>query len=253
MIGMDTILLLSLIIMRVSGFILFNPIFGRNNIPAVIKAGIILMLSFVILSYQPNAPVEAESVIMYAVLLLKEALCGFTIGVVMNFVLYIIMLAGWVMDMQMGLSMSTIYDANSNISLSLSSSFFNALFILLFFTSNGHLAMIRLFLDSGQIVPYGSLTLTQTLSSGVLTVFCDCTVLAVKLAMPVLAAELLIEIAIGIMMKAIPQINVFIVNIQAKVMVGFILLIVMFTPMSEFITNSITLMFDYIGEILSLM
>ena len=149
--------------------------------------------------------------------------------------------------------MSKIYDAQSNISLSLTATFFNLLFVLLFFTSNAHLALIRLFINSGDIVPYGSIVFDKVLSSAVLTIFCDCTVLALKFAMPIMAAEVLTEIGVGIMMKAIPQIDVFSVNIQAKVILGIVLLFLMFTPMSEFIENLIELMFQRLQEVLSLM
>ena len=67
------------------------------------------------------------------------------------------------------------------------------------------------------------------------------------------AAEVLTEIGVGIMMKAIPQIDVFSVNIQAKVILGIVLLFLMFTPMSEFIENLIELMFQRLQEVLSLM
>lgn len=253
MVGMNNILLFSLIAMRVSGFILFNPILGRQNIPAVVKTGIILALSFIIISYEPNETVAAENTVEYALLLIKELGCGFAIGIVMNMFLYVIILSGEVMDLQIGLSMSKIYDAQSNISLSLTATFFNLLFVLLFFTSNAHLALIRLFINSGDIVPYGSIVFDKVLSSAVLTIFCDCTVLAIKFAMPIIAAEILAEIGVGIMMKAIPQIDVFSVNIQAKVLLGIALLFIMFTPMSEFIENLIELMFQRVQEVLSLM
>ena len=102
-------------------------------------------------------------------------------------------------------------------------------------------------------MPYGSIVFDNVLSSAVLTVFCDCTVFAIKFAMPVMASEILAEVGVGIMMKAIPQIDVFSVNIQAKVLLGIVLLFVMFTPMSEFIENLIELMFQRIQEVLSLM
>lgn len=132
MFEMNNILLFSLIAMRISGFILFNPILGRRNIPAIVKAGIILVLSYIVIAQDTSDIVEAENTIVYAVLLLKEFGVGLVIGTITNLFLYIIILSGEVMDLQLGLSMSKIYDAQSNISLSLTSTFFNILFMLLF-------------------------------------------------------------------------------------------------------------------------
>lgn len=253
MFEMNNILLFSLIAMRISGFILFNPILGRRNIPAIVKAGIILVLSYIVIAQDTSDIVEAENTIVYAVLLLKEFGVGLVIGTITNLFLYIIILSGEVMDLQLGLSMSKIYDAQSNISLSLTSTFFNILFMLLFFSSNAHLALIRLILNSGKIVPYGGVVFDKVISSAIITIFCDCTVLALKFAMPILAAEIITEIGVGIMMKAIPQIDVFSVNIQAKVILGLILLLILFTPMSDFIENLVEMMFQYIQEAISLM
>lgn len=253
MLEMNRILLFSLIVMRISGGILFNPILGRRDVPSLVKVGMILTLSFLVVFYDTSPVVEAENTIVYAVLLSKEFGVGLVIGTIVNLFLYIIILSGEVMDLQLGLSMSKIYDAQSNISLSLTSTFFNVLFILLFFASNAHLALIRLLLTSGEIIPYGNVVFDNVLSSAVLTIFCDCTILALKLAMPILAAEIITEVGVGIMMKAIPQIDVFSVNIQAKVLLGLVLLLILFTPMSEFVENLIELMFQRIQEALSLM
>ena len=75
-----------------------------------------------------------------------------------------------------------------------------------------------------------------------LEIFTQCIVMAVKFAFPIMAIEFITEIAVGILMKVIPQINVFVVNIQAKVLVGLLMLIFLFSPMS-----------DYVGFIISQM
>ena len=251
--GMENILLFSLIVMRITGFIVFNPILGRRNAPAIVKMGIVMALSIIAVSYNGQAPVEAANALEYSFLLLKEFFLGFVIGTVVNLFLNIIVFAGESIDMQMGLSMSKIFDASSNAQLSLSATFFNIVFILLFFASDAHLALIRMLLTSGEVVPYGSVIITSGLSSAVLTVFCDCKALAVRMAMPMLAAEILVEVGVGILMKTIPQINVFVVNIQAKIIFGLILLVFLFTPMAGFLDGVIEDMFKVLQEILTLM
>lgn len=253
MLGMDNILLFSLIVMRISGCILFQPILGRRNIPGLVKGGIILVLSMILITSQQYPSVEAVNTIEYVFLLLKELFVGFTLGFIVNLFLYIIILAGELIDFQMGLSMSKIYDAQSNSSIALSSTFYNILFVLLFFVSDAHLALIQMFLNSGQMIPYGALHITEQLSVVILQIFSDCTILAVKFAMPLFAVELLFEIGVGILMKTIPQINVFIINIQVKIMVGIVIMILMFSPMSQFLDNCIIWMFDAIRQVMELM
>ena len=65
--------------------------------------------------------------------------------------------------------------------------------------------------------------------------FIDCTILAIKLCMPILAAELLGQVGMGVLMKVIPQINVFAINIDLKVIIGLGLLYLLLNPISEFL------------------
>lgn len=252
MLGMQNILLFSLIIMRISGFILFNPILGRKNVPGLVRGGIIIVLSMILLTVKQYPAVEAQTAIEYAVLLLKEFFIGYILGFVVNLFLYIVILAGEIIDYQLGLAMAKIYDVQSNSSLALSTTYYNIFFILLFFVSDAHLAMLQMLLNSGDILPYGSIAITTEVSTAVLQIFSDCTVFAVKMAMPILAAEIFLEIGVGILMKTIPQINVFIVNIQAKLILGLVLMLLMFTPIAEFLENCIAMMFDALQQLMQL-
>ena len=85
-----------------------------------------------------------------------------------------------------------------------------------------------------------------------LVVFVECTVLAVKLCMPILAAELLGQVGMGILMKAIPQINVFSINIELKVLIGLILLLLLISPFSEFLLQTEMTMLDSLRELLAM-
>ena len=85
-----------------------------------------------------------------------------------------------------------------------------------------------------------------------LSLFVECTVLGIKLCMPILAAELLGQVGMGVLMKAIPQINVFSINIELKVLIGLILLLLLISPCSEFLLQAELTMFDRLRELLAL-
>lgn len=227
--------ILTYILMRMSGFILLNPLLGRNNVPAYVKAGLIFVLTAAMTPLAPpTAPVPA-TIIEYALRLLLEFGIGYVVGFVTSLFFYVIVMTGEVIDMQMGLNMSKVYDPSSNVSLSSVASLLNILFILLFFTADGHMTLIRILMTSGQIVPFGAAHFGNELAQSILTLFGNCTILGVKLAFPILAAEFVGEMGMGILMKTIPQINVFSVNVELKVLVGLLLLQMMFYPMGDFI------------------
>ena len=167
--------------------------------------------------------------------MLLELGVGFVLGFVMQLFFMVIEMGGEVIDAQMGLNMAQVYDSSSQVNMTVTAALLNVLMILTFFAENGHYTMLRIFLASQRVVPFGQVALGQQVASGMAEVFLSCMLLAVKLALPILAAELLGELGMGILMKAIPQINAFVINIELKVIIGLVLFFLFLTPISEFL------------------
>ena len=238
---------------RMSGFILFNPILGRRTIPGIFRSGFILALSFfAISSADRNITIPANLPQLVIELLLELAL-GLLLGMVVNFFFYIPQLAGSTIDMQMGMSMGATYDPGSGAQVTITSTMLNLLMSLLFFTANGHHTLIRIMVASGGIVPFGAVVLGEELYMALIEVFIDCTILGIKLCMPILAAELLGQVGMGILMKVIPQINVFAINIELKVIIGLSLTLLLMVPFSEFLLDAETEMLLTLQRLLPLM
>ncbi len=247
---LDNLSAFGLIFLRMAGCIGMNPILARRNVPAYAKTGMILMMTLLIYSFSDISSIGIiSSTVEYIVVGLKEFCVGLVIGFIVSLFSYIVILGGEVMDMQMGLSMAKVYDPASNVSLSLTSTFYNVLFIFAFFNTNGHLTLFKLFLDSEKVVPYGHVILSPEASSAIVDVFCQCTVLGLKLAMPMMALQFMIEMGVGVLMKSIPQINVIMINIQAKIFVGLILLVVIYAPTVNFMEYAVETMFKSISDI----
>lgn len=243
--------LFSLILMRMSGFIFLNPILGRKNIPAIVKSGIVFILTLAVYSFSAGEAFDIESPVEYGFLLLKEFGVGYVLGFVTELFLFIISFAGYVDDFQMGLSMATVYDPQSNAQMPITGSLIQAYFMLMFFAVDGHLALMKILIKSSDIVPYGGVLITQNLSQRVLDIFLDCVVMGIKFAMPILAAEFLVEIGVGILNKVVPQISIFVVNIQLKLIVGLGLLVILFSPISEYVEKIMTTMIETLRGILT--
>ena len=225
--------------MRMTGFVLFNPILGRSNLPGLVRAGFILGLSVAVYSAGETAAVTVPSnVVGFAVPMLLELLVGFALSFVIRLFLTIAQMGGEIIDSQMGLTMAQTYDASSQVNMTVTSSLLNILLILNFFAENGHYTLLRILVSSGDLLPYGSAVFGQSVASLVAEIFISCMVLAVKLALPILAAELLGEIGMGILMKAIPQINAFVINMELKVIIGLGLFFLFLTPINEFLLDA---------------
>lgn len=251
---LDNLNAFGLVFMRMLGCVVFNPILGRRNIPRMYLVAMALVLSLLVYTYSDLSSIGAiNSTVEYIVLLSKELCVGFVVGFVVSLFSYIIILGGELMDLQMGFSMSKIYDPASNVSMSISATIYNVLFIIMFFSMNGHLTMIKLFLDLEKVVPYGHVLLGGDIADQMIAVFCQCTILAIKLAMPMIGMQFLLEMGVGILMKAIPQINVFAVNFQAKIFLGMVLIVAMFSPIMNFIEALIEGLFSAISSVAQLL
>lgn len=239
---------------RISGFVLFNPLTGRSNLPGIFRAGLILVLSVFTASITQQSVAVPSSLLVFALRILLELFLGFVLGMIVYFFMYITQLAGLVIDTQMGMTMNQIYDAGAQANLSVTGVFLNALMILLFFAANGHHTLFRILIASGECIPFGAVSVDiPAMVNAMIELFVACTVLGVKLCMPILAAELIGQLGMGILMKAIPQINVFAINIELKVIIGLVLLLALITPFSEFLLQAEMTMLDSLQEMLQLM
>lgn len=226
------------ILMRMTGFISFNPIFGRKGLPNLVKAGFIFVLTVSVYFLSPSAtPNVPLTVLEFFVHMLLEFGIGYAISFIIQCFLYVVLQAGSQIDNQMGLSMSENYDPSMGTSITMTSTFFNIMLILLFFVADGHITLLRILISSGQIVPFGSVWISEQTATYVLDTFVSCTILALKLALPILAASLIGQLGMGILMKAIPQINVFAINLELKIILGLFMIMILISPMGEFMLS----------------
>ncbi len=253
MIDWSELTLFLYIVARMSGFVLFNPVLGRANIPAAYRTGFSLVLAVCAAStgmtQSAALPVGLADL---AIRILLELAVGFFLGMVMNFFLYIPSLAGTLIDMQMGMTMNQIYDPASQANLSATGVLINSLMIMLFFAGNGHHTLLRIVLTSGDVVAYGAAAFGQDAARAMLEIFVECTLLGVKFALPILGAELMGQVGMGVLMKVIPQINVFVINIELKVIIGLVLLLALIAPFSEYLLKAEMQMLDELQMILTL-
>ena len=238
---------------RMTGFVVFNPLLGRRGVPNLVKAGFVLLLSLSVYTVTNQQLQMPGTLLGLAFTFLMELFLGYVLGLVVNFFFYIPLMAGSVIDMQMGLSMASTYDPASGIQVTATSTALNVLMSLLFFVANGHHTLIRIFAASGLAVPFGQVALGDDFYEAMVQLFIECTILGIKLCMPVLAAELMGQVGMGILMKVIPQINVFAINIELKVIIGLVMVMLLMTAFGDFLLDAEIEMLRALQRVLPLM
>lgn len=239
-------MLFFLVLMRMSGFIFLNPVLGRRNIPAMLKTGLTFGLAIIVYSTARaqgvTVDIDADSSLIFGFSILKEFVVGYLFGFIMILFDMVMTFAGTVIDFQIGISMAMIYDPQTGSQIALSGNILQIFYLLLFFAVDGHLALIKIIASSGDVVPYGAAVLSRGAALMMIDIFAQCVVLAIKLAFPFIAFEFIMQVGVGILTKITPQINLFVLSIQLRLIVGFVLLVLLLSPIGSFIRNMITTM-----------
>lgn len=254
-IDFNSFMLLSLVFTRVFGFIIFNPVFGRMSVPNIVKMSMALAMTLVLYPQvlDTGINIAATGSLGYALLLLKEFAIGYVIGFIMRLYEFVVVYAGGIIDYEMGLSMSAIYDMQHGQQIPLSGNLIQVFYYLIFFAVDGHLAVVKIFYDFSAINAYGSISLGPNLMHAILDLFLSCVVLAVRFAMPVVVLQLLTEMAEGILMKVLPSINVFVVNLQMKIIIGMLILYFLTSPIFQYLNNLVLGLSEDMMRVLKIM
>lgn len=242
-----------LVFMRMSGAILFNPMLGRNNVPVTLRGGISLLAAFVVMPTLTAVNLQINGPIPMVVSCLLEFAVGFGLGTIVQIIFSVVLLAGEMIDMQMGLAMSQIYDPHSGINMPILGSFFNVLMVIVFFAANAHLTLLTLIGDSYRAIPPGSVNLSSESFRFIVLLGRDMLELGLRMAIPVLAVELICVVAIGMLMRAVPQINIFSVGIQIQAIIGIVVVVISIPVIVPMCDRLISFMIEKMSEYLRLL
>ena len=222
--------LYALVFCRMGGMIFFNPLFTRANIPAPLRVALVLGTTVLLAPSVADgaAAITNEFGLLFGIL--SELAIGVVMGYLFQLFFYLLLFAGDVIDMSFGLSMAKAFDPGTNIQSSLSGRILQIFFVLYFFATDSHLVLVRLIVNSYEIIPAGQVHFSSGVWQYLLEAFVFAFSLAVRLTLPFVAASFVLEIALGVLMKLIPQINVFVIHFQMKIMFGMFLMFLFAVP-----------------------
>lgn len=239
-----------LILVRITAFVVVAPFFGISLAPGRVKVGFSAIVS--ILLYQiitPKNPLLYSGVFSFAFLIIKETLVGLLIGFAGYICNTIILSAGKMIDMNIGLSMASEYDPMTQSESSVVSSMYNYFIMLLLIVSNMHLYILRAFVDSYKLFPVGEVQFDLNhLLSGMIKFMTDTFVIAFRIFLPVFAVTMIANVILGILAKVAPQLNMFSVGMQIKLFVGLVVMFItifLLPDIANFIFKEMKTMISY--------
>jgi flagellar biosynthesis protein FliR len=215
-----------LLLTRVSGIFMLAPFFGSLNIPVYMRAGTALAISVVLFPVvDQTALIKApETVLVYALAVLTELFVGWLIGFVAYISFSAIHMAGKIMDMQVGFSIVNVMDPTSGQQIPLIGSFLYNLGLIIFLVTNGHHMIIAALFESFRVVPLLGMTANPDLTMLIANFTGGIFSTGMKIAMPVTFAILLTNVALGVLARTMPQLNIFVVGVPMQIIVGVFVL-----------------------------
>lgn len=243
-----------LILVRVTGLFVISPIFGRNNLPTIMKVGLSVTVAFILL------PLKVDtfylSIDNYKVLIfwsMSEFLIGIIIGFIASTYFTAVYLAGTIIDIQMGFGMVNIMDPQTNVQMPLMGGFYNILITLLFLNINGHHKLIQSLIYSYEVLPIGfNIPINQNIINYMVKIFIEIFVLAFQLSAPILIAIFLGNVVLGILARTMPQMNIFIVGLPFKIIIGIVIILISLQLFPRYSESLFDKMFHSIYELIQI-
>jgi flagellar biosynthetic protein FliR len=210
---------------RVAAMVAIAPVFGARMVPLRVRLAIALLLTWVVLPLIPPVPaidpLSAAAVLVTA----QQLLLGLAIGFSLQLVFATLVIAGQTIAMGMGLGFAQMVDPQNGVNVPVIGQYYLVIATLLFLAMNGHLALLRVLIDSFQSVPIGVDALSREDFRAVaywgVRMFGD----AIMVALPAVASILLVNLSFGVVSRSAPQLNVFGVGFPVTLTLGFVVLV----------------------------
>lgn len=225
--GQDRIVMLVLALARVGGLFVMAPFFGARTAPVRVRAAVAFFVTIAMLPIigpTPPALLADAGVAVVLGMMGFEVMIGFVIGVVAQLTFGAVQMAGQLAGIQMGIGLANLIDPQTQEHITSLAQWQNLLALLIFLSIDGHHILIRAVADSFKVLPLGG-GIPQAGGFGIVFELAGgLFVIALKVAAPVLVLLLMVNAAMGVLAKLIPQLNVFIVGFPLNVAAGLFVL-----------------------------
>ena len=226
---------LMIICARILACLIFLPFVLETNMPKMAVVGLSLCVSLAVyFKIDVTAVYYEPDLIHFAIVLIKEATIGLTIGFIVKMSFQIYAFMGSLISMQGGISMSTVMDPTSGTQSTAVGKIYTLGFTAVFLLSGGFHWLIHTLVLSFEQIPISKGIFTTDIVDTAMDAMTNYFDIGLRLALPIVAVIIIIDVAMGIMAKTVPQMNMFVVGIPLKMIVMFILMIVTIQTVSKF-------------------
>ncbi len=210
-----------LILVRITCFVYVAPFFSITGVPRRIKVGFSIFLAYLVYAAVDHNEVVYNTLMGYAVVVMKEALTGFLIGWGAQICASVTSFAGSIADMEIGISMVSLMDPTTKQQATFTGVLYQYFFTLYMLISGMYQYLLRALVDSFTLIPInGAVFKTESLLESIVMFLGEYITIGFRIILPIFCTMILLNAVLGILAKVSPQLNMFAVGMQLKVLVG---------------------------------
>ena len=191
-----------LILIRLASFVFAAPFFNMANVPRKVKAGFALCLTVLVYSLFPDMTVEYNGMIDYAIIVVEEMIVGILLGAVTSFCVQIIMFAGKIIDMDIGISMAQLYDPTTRMQVGIMGNLYYYMMMLLLIISGMHQYLVAAIIETYKVIPIGGVKFGAGIYTAIISFMSDFFVIGFRIALPVFSAILMLNCVLAILITS---------------------------------------------------
>lgn len=245
-------LALFLIFLRVTAFFAITNVFFPNGTPKTLKAMFSLIFSFALLSGVDYGSVNEITSNYYLIIyIFYEIVNGLILGLISNIAFEVVLMAGSLLDVHIGLSMVNTVDPNSKANTTITGNLLHYVALIIFFIVDGHHMLIKSLMESFIILPMGNGLLHAETMSTLIEIIANYFVIGLKIAIPIVLIMIMTDVAMGLVSRAVPQINVMILGMPVKMLVGILAICVALPIIIKLFISSISYLPDIFRKIIT--
>ncbi len=242
-----------LVFMRVATFIFVAPFFSTRGVPNNVKIGLSVFVAYIMYYFGPeHIYPEYNTILGFCTIVLKEVSVGLLIGLAAQMCTSIVLFAGRIIDMEVGLSMANVFDPTTNEQSSITGALLQYGVMLILYTTGLHRYLLKALMETFVLIPIDGIHInTDRLLTALITFLSNYIIIGFRICLPVFASITLMNIVLGLLAKLAPQMNMFSVGIQLKLLAGLSVIMVVVTLLPDicnFITNQMQKMMVSIVE-----
>jgi flagellar biosynthesis protein FliR/FlhB len=209
-----------LVFLRMLGFFIVVPVFFPKGLPNLAKVAFTLVVAYILVPGINYSATNITSNYVLISLAINEIVTGLTLGFITNLVFFAIRMAGQFIDMQIGFSMITMYDPSTSSNSTLLEHLLYWCSLILFFTIDGHHMLIRALVESFNAISLGKFILSGESIGLIINAFAQFFAIGLKIAIPLVLIILITDIVLGLIGRTVPQLNLMILGMPIKILVG---------------------------------